>query len=121
RRLTRHLEQDTRREVAVADAGALVAPRLSDFHGPGLTVDVHDERAVGIAEARLDDGAGQLEILAAGPAPTVMRDRRRRHDERRDENEKPSSHAHSSEAMNHRHLIRRACPPRAAGMQMEER
>ena len=59
-------------QIAVLEAGAFVAPRLTDLGRPLVALHVDLQNAVGIAQADGLDDAGQIDIAAGRPRPAVM-------------------------------------------------
>ena len=83
RRLADEGRLDAFGEVALCQAGAVVAPGLADLHRPGRAVDVDLQRAVRVAERGALDRADELDVVTGGPAPAVMGEGGRREGEGR--------------------------------------
>jgi hypothetical protein len=62
----------TFRQIAIFEAGALVAPRLAHFDGPQLAAYLDLKNSVRVPQSDLLDDAGELHVFAGRPGPSVM-------------------------------------------------
>src|SRR4029453_6128931 len=74
--LANHPDLDAIREIAILQACALVTPRLTHFDRPELAAPLDLQYPMRVAKADFLDDAGELDVFAGRPGPSVMAERR---------------------------------------------